>query len=84
LAAIVLGGGAPVLLANTGLMFAPAAHSGTLFPGVVPLMVAILATAILHEAFTDKKGFALILSGAPALLGEGEAFRRSCQASSSS
>ena len=32
LAAIVLGAGAPVLLANTGLLFAPAAHAGALFP----------------------------------------------------
>src|SRR5882757_7016543 len=30
LAAIVLGGGAPVLLANAGLLFAPAAHAGAL------------------------------------------------------
>src|SRR5829696_7698422 len=43
LAAIVLGGGAPVLFANAGLMFAPAAHAGALFPGVMPLGVAILA-----------------------------------------
>src|SRR5438445_7640480 len=65
LAAIVLGGGAPVLLANAGLLFAPAAHAGALFPGVMPLMVAILAAAILREAFTGAKklGFALILPG---------------------
>ena len=65
LAAIVLGGGAPVLLANAGLQFAPAAHAGALFPGVMPLAVAILAAAILHEPFTDAKkiGFALILLG---------------------
>jgi len=64
-AALVLGGGAPVLLANVGLLFAPAAHAGALFPGVMPLMVAILAAAILHEAFTSTKtiGFALILPG---------------------
>src|SRR3954453_14520206 len=31
-AAIVLGGAAPVFFANTGLMFAPAAHAGALFP----------------------------------------------------
>src|SRR4030095_12970416 len=36
LVAIVLGGGAPVLFANAGLMFAPAAHAGALFPGVMP------------------------------------------------
>src|SRR3954470_18185801 len=65
LAAIVFGGGAPVLLANAGLMFAPAAHAGALFPGVMPLAVAILAAAILHEPFTDAKklGFVLILIG---------------------
>lgn len=65
LAALVLGGGAPVLLANVGLLFAPAAHAGALFPGVMPLMVAILASAILHEAFTAAKmfAFALILPG---------------------
>ena len=65
LAAIVLGGGAPVLLANAGLMFAPAAHAGALFPGVMPLAVAILAATILHEPFTGAKriGFLLILPG---------------------
>ncbi len=65
LAAIILGGGAPVLLANAGLVFAPAAHAGALFPGVMPLMVAILAAAILREPFTAAKtiGFALILPG---------------------
>src|SRR5882757_5610080 len=65
LVAIVLGGGAPVLLANAGLLFAPAAHAGALFPGVMPLAVAILAAAILREPFTDAKklGFVLILLG---------------------
>ncbi len=65
LVAIVLGGGAPVLLANAGLLFAPAAHAGALFPGVMPLAVAILAAAILHEPFIDAKkiGFVLILLG---------------------
>ncbi len=64
-ATIVLGGGAPVLLANAGLLFAPAAHAGALFPGVMPLMVAILAAFILREAFTSTKiiGFGLILPG---------------------
>src|SRR3954468_18020050 len=65
LAAIVLGGGAPVLLANSGLLFAPAAHAGALFPSVMPLAVAILAAMILHEQFTTAKkiGFVLILLG---------------------
>ena len=71
LAAIVTGCGAPmVLLANLGLLFAPAAHAGALFPGVMPLMVAILAAAILHEAFTARKkiGLALIVTGGIAIV----------------
>src|SRR5690349_10888143 len=70
LAAIVLGGGAPVLLANLGLLFAPAAHAGALFPGVMPLMVAILAAAVLGESFTRTKtlGFALIVPGVLAII----------------
>jgi EamA-like transporter family len=56
LAAVVSGCGAPmVLLANAGLLFAPAAHAGALFPGVTPLMVAMLAAAILRETFTSQK-----------------------------
>ena len=64
--ALVIGCGAPmVLLVNAGLLFAPAAHAGALFSGVVPMMVALLAAAILHEAFTFAKrvGLALVLAG---------------------
>lgn len=66
LAAIVLGGSAPVFLANWGLLFAPAAHAGALFPGVMPLIVALLAAVVLGEEFTSAKmlGFTLILPGA--------------------
>ena len=69
LMAIVLGGGAPVLFANAGLMFAPAAHAGALFPGVMPLMVALLAAVFLREPFTSAKkiGFVLIVFGAFAI-----------------
>src|SRR5215470_6591526 len=65
LAALVLGGAPTVLLANAGLLFAPAAHAGALFPGVMPLMVALLAGPLLKEPFTSAKriGFALILAG---------------------
>jgi len=66
-AAVIMGCGAPmVLLVNAGLLFAPAAHGGALFPGVMPLMVAILAAAILKEPFTSRKtfGLALIVVGA--------------------
>lgn len=77
LAAIVLGGAAPVLFANSGLLFAPAAHAGALFPGVMPLMVALLAAALLDEEFTStrKLGFALILAGVLAVVwGSGSEF----------
>jgi drug/metabolite transporter (DMT)-like permease len=70
LAAIVLGGGAPVFLANWGLLYAPTAHAGALFPGVMPLMVALLAALVLQEEFTHAKklGFALILPGVFAVI----------------
>ena len=67
IAAIILGCGAPmVLLVNVGLLFAPAAHGGALFPGCMPLMVAILEAPILKEPFTPPKtvGLALIVTGA--------------------
>lgn len=57
-----IGCGAPmVLLVNAGLMFAPAAHGGVLFPGVMPLMGAVLATIFLKETFTRRKGAGLVL-----------------------
>ena len=63
--ALVLGGAPTVLLVNAGLLFAPAAHAGALFPGVMPLLTAILAALILKEVFTLRKrvGFVLIVSG---------------------
>jgi drug/metabolite transporter (DMT)-like permease len=67
LVAIVVGCGAPmVLLVNAGLLFAPAAHAGALFPGVMSLMVALLAAAILKETFSLQKniGLVLIVAGA--------------------
>jgi drug/metabolite transporter (DMT)-like permease len=65
--AIVAGCGAPmVLLVNAGLLFAPASHGGALFPGVMPLMVALLAAMILKEPFPARKwvGLATIAVGA--------------------
>ncbi len=50
--ALAVGGGAPMVLAvGIGLLYAPAVHGGTLFPGVMPLFVALLATIILGEPF---------------------------------
>jgi drug/metabolite transporter (DMT)-like permease len=59
-----------VLLVNAGLLFAPAAHGGALFPGVMPLMVAILAAIVLKEALTPQKnvGLALIVLGAAVIV----------------
>ena len=71
LAALVIGCGAPMVLAvNAGLLFAPAAHAGALFSGGVPLMVALLGAPILHEPFTfaKKAGLALILAGVIVIL----------------
>jgi drug/metabolite transporter (DMT)-like permease len=62
IAAISIGCGAPmVLLVNAGLIFAPAAHAGALFPGVMPLLVAVLAAVILGEPFTPRKNGGLVL-----------------------
>lgn len=66
LAAIMLGGGAPmVLVAYGGLLFAPSAHAASLYTALIPLYVAILAAVVLGEAFTVAKriGLALIVTG---------------------
>ena len=72
LAAILLGGGAPmVLVAYVGLQFAPAAHAASLFTALIPLLVAILAAVVLGEAFTVPRqiGLALIVTGALLIVG---------------
>ena len=66
-----LRGGAPtVLLSNAGLLFAPAAHAGALFPGVMPLMVVALAVPMLNERFTLPRriGVAVITTGVVGLV----------------
>jgi drug/metabolite transporter (DMT)-like permease len=77
LAALVLGGAPTVLLANAGLLYAPAVHAGALFAGVMPLMTAILAALILKEAFTLLRcvGLFFIAAGAGLIVwGSGIAF----------
>jgi drug/metabolite transporter (DMT)-like permease len=67
LLAIIVGCGAPpVLLVNAGLLFAPAAHAGALYPGVSPLIVVVLAAIFLGDRITFLKwiGFILIAGGA--------------------
>jgi drug/metabolite transporter (DMT)-like permease len=62
LAAILLGGGAPmVLVAYGGLLFAPAAHAASLYTALIPLYVAILAAVVLGESFTVAKRIGLVL-----------------------
>jgi len=66
LAAIMVGGGAPmVLVAYGGLVFAPSAHAASLYTALIPLYVAILAAAVLGESFTAAKrtGLVLIVAG---------------------
>ena len=70
-ALLAIGGGAPmVLLANVGLTFAPAAHAGALFPGAMPLLVALIAVPVLGETFSPLRrvGLVLILAGVIGLL----------------
>ena len=62
LAAIMVGGGAPmVLLSYGGLLFAPAAHAASLYTALIPLYVASLAAVVLGEAFTIAKRIGLVL-----------------------
>src|SRR5215510_14994002 len=78
LAALVLGGAPTVVLTNYGLVFAPAAHAGALFPGVMPLLVAILAAVILKEPLLRWRwiGLLAIVLGAVGIVwGRGGAAR---------
>jgi drug/metabolite transporter (DMT)-like permease len=62
LAAVVAGGGAPVVLViGLGLRVAPIAHAGALFQGVVPLAVACLAAAVLRERLSAVRKLGLFL-----------------------
>lgn len=62
LAAILVGGGAPmVLLSYGGLIFAPAAHAASLYTALIPIFVAILSAVVFGEAFTVAKRIGLVL-----------------------
>jgi drug/metabolite transporter (DMT)-like permease len=62
LAAIMLGGGAPmVLVSYGGLLFAPAAHAASLYTALIPLYVAILAAVVIGETFSVAKQIGLVL-----------------------
>jgi drug/metabolite transporter (DMT)-like permease len=71
---IVCGAGIPyVLIASTGLGFAPAAHAGALVPGTMPLWTALLAMFFLHEKIgrSRRLGLALIPVGIVIFVGAG-------------
>ncbi|HEX4859258.1 MAG TPA: DMT family transporter [Usitatibacteraceae bacterium] len=60
-----------VLIASSGLQFAPAAHAGALIPGTMPLWTALLAIAFLKERIDPARrwGLALIPLGIFIFLG---------------
>jgi drug/metabolite transporter (DMT)-like permease len=67
LAVMIVGVGAPyVLVAASGLRFAPASDQGALNPGCMPLFVALIAAIVLGESISiaRKLGLTLILAGA--------------------
>ena len=69
---LIGGAGAPyAVVVTSALTFAPAAHGGALLPGTMPLIVAVLAWAVLRERIDRAQalGFCLILAGAATLVG---------------
>ena len=73
-AVICIGAGVPyVMIASTGLKFAPAAQAGALSPGTMPLWAALLAMYFLKEKISGirKLGLALIPVGIIIFVGVG-------------
>lgn len=71
---ICIGAGAPyVMIASSGLIFAPAAQAGALIPGTMPLWAALLAMLFLQEKISGvrKLGLALIPVGIIIFVGAG-------------
>ena len=71
---ICFGAGVPyVMIASSGLQFAPAAHAGALIPGTMPLWAAMLAMLFLKEKISGvrKLGLALIPVGIVIFVGAG-------------
>lgn len=62
-----------VLLASSGLQFAPAAQAGALIPGTMPLWATLLAMLVLKEKISGLRrvGLALIPIGIMTILGAG-------------
>jgi drug/metabolite transporter (DMT)-like permease len=69
---LIAGQGAPyVLVAASGLHFAPAHDQAALNPGCMPLFVALIAAIVLEEKISapQRLGLALILGGAVVIVG---------------
>jgi drug/metabolite transporter (DMT)-like permease len=63
---MVLGAGVPfMLLASSGLRFAPASHIATLMIGTMPIWVALLSALVFGERFTPRQvgGMVAVASG---------------------
>jgi drug/metabolite transporter (DMT)-like permease len=57
---IITGAGVPyVMIASSGLLYAPAAHAGALVPGTMPLWTALLAMIFLKEKISGSRIFGL-------------------------
>jgi drug/metabolite transporter (DMT)-like permease len=72
LVGLISGLGAPyVLVAASGLRWAPAADQGALNPGCMPLFVALIAAIAVGEtlSITQKLGLPLVLAGALVIVG---------------
>ncbi|QVQ27100.1 DMT family transporter [Achromobacter deleyi] len=63
---MVLGAGVPfMLLASSGMRFAPASHVATLMIGAMPIWVAVLSGLLFGERFTRRQlgGMAAVVAG---------------------
>jgi drug/metabolite transporter (DMT)-like permease len=71
---MVSGAGLPFLLvAATGMKFAPASDVGAVMVGTMPMFVAVLSTAISRERFDGLRiiGFAAVIAGAAGIAAHG-------------
>src|SRR6218665_1350801 len=69
---MLIGAGVPfMMLAATGMRFAPASHVATLMIGMMPIFVALLSALFFHERFSRVQlgGLATVIVGAACLGG---------------
>ena len=62
MAVMLIGAGVPfMMLASTGLRFAPASHVATLMIGMMPIFVALLSVLLFGERFTRAQSVGLLV-----------------------